>query len=634
MKPAVMDNIERTGDLGGVQHNMTFDENSIAHIMSLLTDLYSDPLLAVIREYSTNAYDAHIEAGTNKPIEITLPTGLSPQFVVKDYGIGMSADDIRDIYSKYGKSTKRDTNDQVGMLGLGCKSALTYTAQFMLTGVKDGIKTYVSISRNNDGTGVMEVISSKPTNEPNGVTIAIPIQARHFVDVEEKSRQFFRFWQPNTVLVNGKDPSDFGEMKVGDYCYLVGGLKCDYVVMGNVSYPLKSMVYAHGYSRQFGVVAFVEIGDVHFTPSREDLHYTAKTNETIFRIGQHFRQNLEKAVEDDIANCDTHAEAIKKFVSWTQLLPGNRNMTLKYMGQEIPSFFRKEGMQYYSDGRRDAVREFQGVRYDQAIRNCVIVTGFDAEKVTPSVRTKMRMWAEQNVKTNRYLNQFILVDAAFGMPWLSDVATVTFDEIKALKIPRNPNPTKKKEPEYDVMNSHGVFSLVPQSKIDTTKPIYYTSNADRPVRWGTLTGTLKGATLVKLNKNRWEKFQRDFPSAKHIHDYIDENMQKAKRALSTKDKYGMGISWYSANLLKTLDENRVDDPTIVDAIKAVKGKDAASDELKNYSLWMKICQEFNRHYDNISVDNPLNPYPLLLGNNSVNREHAYVYINAIYKMSI
>jgi sensor histidine kinase regulating citrate/malate metabolism len=106
---------ERTGELGGVKHAMSFDENSVAHLMSVLTDLYSDPELAVIREYSTNALDSHIAAGVDRPIEITLPNGLSPFFKIRDYGTGMDASDIETIYSKYGASTKRESDTQVGM---------------------------------------------------------------------------------------------------------------------------------------------------------------------------------------------------------------------------------------------------------------------------------------------------------------------------------------------------------------------------------------------------------------------------------------------------------------------------------------------------------------------------------------
>jgi hypothetical protein len=111
---------------------MTIDEGAMAHIMSVLTDLYSDPIAAVIREYSTNGYDAHVEAGITRPIEVNLPSVYAQTFTVRDYGLGLDLDDLYRIYSRYGASTKRESNDVVGMLGLGCKSGLTFTNQFSM----------------------------------------------------------------------------------------------------------------------------------------------------------------------------------------------------------------------------------------------------------------------------------------------------------------------------------------------------------------------------------------------------------------------------------------------------------------------------------------------------------------------
>ena len=46
-----------------------------------------DAATAVIREYATNAADAHVEAGiSERPIEVTLPSRLNLQFKIRDYG--------------------------------------------------------------------------------------------------------------------------------------------------------------------------------------------------------------------------------------------------------------------------------------------------------------------------------------------------------------------------------------------------------------------------------------------------------------------------------------------------------------------------------------------------------------------
>ena len=104
-----------------------------AHIFKVLrSKIYSDKILAVIREYSCNAVDAHVEAETpDKPIKITLPNAMNPHFIVRDFGKGMTDEDIFDIYATYGESTKRNTNSQIGQLGLGCKSGFAYSNSFL-----------------------------------------------------------------------------------------------------------------------------------------------------------------------------------------------------------------------------------------------------------------------------------------------------------------------------------------------------------------------------------------------------------------------------------------------------------------------------------------------------------------------
>jgi hypothetical protein len=59
--------IDKTGHIGGNSIAMSIDPGSVMHIMSVLTDLYSDPEAACIREYSTNALDSHIDAGISRP---------------------------------------------------------------------------------------------------------------------------------------------------------------------------------------------------------------------------------------------------------------------------------------------------------------------------------------------------------------------------------------------------------------------------------------------------------------------------------------------------------------------------------------------------------------------------------------
>jgi DNA topoisomerase VI subunit B len=113
----------------------TVKQSNIGHIFGILRNqLYSNKPLAIIREYCTNAFDAHIDAGIpSRPIEVSFPTAFKNSLTIRDFGKGLSESGVYDIFVSYGESTKRGTNEQVGMLGLGSKSAFCYVNDFTIT---------------------------------------------------------------------------------------------------------------------------------------------------------------------------------------------------------------------------------------------------------------------------------------------------------------------------------------------------------------------------------------------------------------------------------------------------------------------------------------------------------------------
>jgi len=99
---------------------MSLDLDSAQVLMQMLSkNLYSDSIGSTIRECASNALDSHRRAGQTKPIVVSFKAGSSDnlEFAVEDFGIGLDADDVRNIISKYGKSTKRNSNTELGMMG-------------------------------------------------------------------------------------------------------------------------------------------------------------------------------------------------------------------------------------------------------------------------------------------------------------------------------------------------------------------------------------------------------------------------------------------------------------------------------------------------------------------------------------
>jgi len=98
----------------------------------LSSSIYTDKPLAVIRELCSNALDAHRDAGQSKPFEVILPSALHPELVVRDFGVGLSRDAVHQLYMTYFGSTKRLTDKLIGGFGLGSKSPLAYTDNFVV----------------------------------------------------------------------------------------------------------------------------------------------------------------------------------------------------------------------------------------------------------------------------------------------------------------------------------------------------------------------------------------------------------------------------------------------------------------------------------------------------------------------
>ena len=99
---------------------MSLDLDSAQVLMQMLSkNLYSDSIGSTIRECASNALDSHRRAGVDKPIIVSLVRNDSNnyEFSVEDFGIGLDADDVEKIISKYGKSTKRDSDTELGMMG-------------------------------------------------------------------------------------------------------------------------------------------------------------------------------------------------------------------------------------------------------------------------------------------------------------------------------------------------------------------------------------------------------------------------------------------------------------------------------------------------------------------------------------
>ncbi len=309
-----------------VETFFSIKEENTAHIFSILRgQLYSDKLMAIIREYSTNALDAHVASDVSKPISVSLPSYWGDgKFVVRDYGTGLSDDDIKNVFASYGESTKRNTNNQVGMLGLGSKSAFAYTSTFLITSYHNGIKNVYNAFIDESNKGVVSLVSSSETDE-TGLEITIPIKAQDAKILSDKCYFFFRYWDNIPTFNNDNIVRQINLFKAtsktleGNNWYIVKknfGEPTLIVHMGNIAYPVsteninlesddRKLLDQNGYT----IHLKAEIGDVTNSASRESLELNDKTQKWIINAINNINEEVQKVIQQKVTKCRSLFEA-------------------------------------------------------------------------------------------------------------------------------------------------------------------------------------------------------------------------------------------------------------------------------------------------------------------------------------
>lgn len=193
--------VETSGDLEE-QFFSIQDQGMIFDI--LRNKMYSNPILAICREISCNARDAHREVGNEEiPVQIVLPNNLEPTYKIRDFGPGISPSRMSNIFIKYTASTKRSDNLQTGGFGLGAKTPFSYSDTFSIVTNVDGTQYNYSCFIDETKVGKLALLSEAPTNEPNGTTIIIPVKPADFNFFRDYTEQSTRHWKVRPEIRGG-----------------------------------------------------------------------------------------------------------------------------------------------------------------------------------------------------------------------------------------------------------------------------------------------------------------------------------------------------------------------------------------------------------------------------------------------
>ena len=318
-----------------VESNYSID--ATAKAFAILSDgLYSNKILAVVRELSTNAYDSHVAAGcAEKPFDVHLPTALDNEFSIRDYGTGLSKEDCMSLYTTYFRSDKTDSNDAVGCLGLGSKSPFAYTDQFMVESFHNGNHMTFSAYKNENDEPVFALLSEQLTNDQNGLRVSFDTEAGDNINFKYEAQNVWKYFvtTPNTnidveVVSQGDATMSGDDWKICNKANR--GYAKNELVMGQIGYELDADQFEGDVYdllwRGYGLIIHANIGDVDITPSRESLSYNTRTKDFIHNKIKNILEEISTQTQQYIDDSPTLWDARLDWVGVNKSMNGVRTI--------------------------------------------------------------------------------------------------------------------------------------------------------------------------------------------------------------------------------------------------------------------------------------------------------------------
>ncbi len=396
---AIMSNVGEIGE---------FRIRNSAKAFSILSSgLYANKVRAIIRELSCNAVDSHIAAGkADTPFDVHLPNQLEPWFAIRDYGTGLTHDQVTQIYTTYFESTKTNSNEFIGALGLGSKSPFSYTDNFTVTAIRDGVKGIYSAFINGDGVPSIALMATESTDEPAGVEVKFSVNDQwDYSKFADEARQVYTYFKLRPV-VSGKTNFQFREVEYldkdiipGVHSYKDG--RRSVAIMGNIAYPIEipQADASLGEYRQLlgcGLEMHFGIGELDFQASREGLSYIPQTIEAIKAKLVALNASLATVLAKE-------ADAIDNL--WSRAIFLSQRASHNLWATAVKKYVADTNLVTYDSNRYGGTKTFKMGLDDLAKQYNIVVRGFDYSKHSKAysnLKHSTDYSDQRNPKTNSY----------------------------------------------------------------------------------------------------------------------------------------------------------------------------------------------------------------------------------------
>ena len=307
------DSIKTTSNCPIQMKSFKIEESPIAFEI-LSSRLYANPVLAIVRELITNAYDSHKLANKLEvPVKIHFPDYLDKNFIIRDFGTGLSKEDIMDLYTTFFSSTKSTSNDFTGCFGLGSKTPFSYTSAFSVNSYFNGIKYYYAIVKKDGYPNIINV-KEEITDEPNGLEVIIPTD--NDINFFKEAKKYLRYMPEILIDSNKEITRDFIVYKedflnvykgiVHSEEYFTNNIFDNILIkQGQNIYTINEFISTleniHNLNNILvnnSIIIEVPIGTLSITPSREALSKEESNIETITNYILKAESIIEKLFEE------------------------------------------------------------------------------------------------------------------------------------------------------------------------------------------------------------------------------------------------------------------------------------------------------------------------------------------------
>lgn len=293
----------------------------------LSSGIYKHKIRAIVREVACNANDAHIVSGQTKPWVIQSPTELDSRFIVRDFGPGLSHEDMTTVYTRYFESTKSEDSAQTGAFGLGAKSPFAYTNTFSVTSYHEGICRIYNAMVIDGGPQLSLVYEGEfEDGDETGIEVVVPVTPSDLSSWRSEILRILRPFKPGTYTLKSLADAVHPFEARADFNtdYFTGYDKSDsnryegqhglYAIYANIVYPLNGMYEGAEWLLAKSPVTYIHFGPdtLNPQPSREELQDDVFTIRNVKERIKELNDRVLKADIEELCKIENPRELLRR----------------------------------------------------------------------------------------------------------------------------------------------------------------------------------------------------------------------------------------------------------------------------------------------------------------------------------